>query len=45
MNEVQKIQKELDDLNEKRAAVKKENSVVSDHPEIVRTFKYRGNRF
>ena len=45
MNEVQKIQKELDALNERRATVKKENSVANDWPEIVKTFKPRGNEF
>ena len=41
MNEVQKLQQEIDLLNKKRKLVKKETAIECDFPQLLRTYSYR----
>lgn len=43
MTEIQKLKKELDELNDKRKAVIEENSVKCGGPKLNRNFTYRKN--
>ena len=41
MTEVQKLQKELNEMNAKRKAVIADNTVACDSPALKRTYTYR----